>query len=492
MRFQRGWVPKIGVLVSLLLVLAGPAARAAKPMLGVQRLLDAPAYEPTIGITSQGALFYPVGVPGKTEIVASYDNGTTWENVTPSFVLGPDYQEGFDPYLAVDPLTSRVYRALYRTSRTGGCIDLLWSDDEGKTWTNQPKACGIGGLTHDHESLATGIPRTPIPTVGYPNLLYLCVNRLEGSGCSASRDGGFTFGPWVNVYSSVDPEVEYGLCGGLHAPVVTDSDGRVFLPRTYCGVPSIAVSEDEGLTWKIHKINTEHPPLPSEWNPGGGTMNYIDVQDVMVTVDSDDNLYAAWVARDGFVYVSVSQDHGATWGKAWNVKVPGLTAVGPKMFAIEAGAPGKLAFAFVGTDHPGGFKDNKKPEQWKGARWNLYIATTQNGLSASPKLRGVIANPKDDPIGTDTCGLDRCPAPCEGVCAGMYDYIDVDIDRHGRPWVAFVDVCQAECRDTGQMDEAIAAIATLSEGTALTAAGGALPRLPWAQPAASPECRRCI
>jgi hypothetical protein len=492
------------LLLVWVLLLGAPAASASPAMVGVEQLLDAPAYEPTLGITPSGALFYPTGIPtsgpfgvplgspmilGQSEIAASYDGGASWTNVTPPFALGPDYQEAIDPYLTVDPITGRVFRAIYQipSAGGGGCIDLIWSDDDGETWRHQPKACGFGGFAHDHESLATGVPRTPIPTIGYPNLVYLCVNRLEGSGCSVSRDGGLTFGPWVNVYPSLG--ADYGWCGGLHAPVVTDSEGRVFLPRTYCGIPSIAVSEDEGLTWTIHKIDTKHPPAPSELvDVGPTTVNYIDVQDVMVTVDSKNNLYAAWVAKDGFVYVSASRDHGRSWDRAWKLEVPGVTAVGPSFLSIEASAPGKLAFAFVGTDHPGGLK-NDTAKDWKGARWDLYIAATENGLSDSPKVKAVMANSRNDPIGMNTCGLDRCQ-PCEWTCPGMYDYIDVDIDGVGRPWVAFVDVCQTKCRSTGKIDEAIAAVATLAEGPALTAKGGRLPGLTWAATTRK-GCSRC-
>jgi hypothetical protein len=172
--------------------------------------------------------------------------------------------------------------------------------------------------------------------------------------------------------------------------------------------------------------------------------------------------------------------------------VPEVTAVGPSFLSIEAAAPGKLSFAFVGTDHPGGFKKNHEPKDWKGARWNLYIAHTDNALSAAPRVRAVMANPQNDPIGTDTCGLTRC-APCEWTCPGMYDYIDVDIDADGRPWVAFVDVCHAKCRTSGKIDKAVAAIATLREGTALTTQGGRLPPLPWAPPTGRElACRGCI
>ena len=415
---------------------------------------------------------------GQSDVIASYDKGSSWHDVTPDFVLGADYQEAIDPYLAVDPITGRVFRTIYQSPSTGagGCIDLIWSDDEGKTWARQPKACGIGGATHDHESIATGVPRTPLPTVGYPDLVYLCANRLEGSGCTVSRDGGITFGAWINVYPSADPT--YGWCGGLHAPVVTDSAGRVFLPRTYCGKPSIAVSTDEGLTWKIHTIALKPRPAPQVLVDSGGTsVNYIDVQDVMVTVDSADNLYAGWVARDGFPYISVSRDHGKHWSKPWKVKVRGVTGVGPNFLSLEAGAPGKLAVAFVGTTHRGGLRRNHTLKDWRGARWNLYLGESTNALSHSPNFAGVRANPKHDPIGMNKCGLTRCQ-PCDWTCPGMYDYIDVDLDHAGRPWVAFVDVCQARCRRTGKTDKARASLATLARGKSLTHRGR-LPMLPW-------------
>ena len=41
-----------------------------------------------------------------------------------------------------------------------------------------------------------------------------------------------------------------GLCGGLHGHGFVDSKGNVYLPRSYCGRPYLAISRDEGVTWE--------------------------------------------------------------------------------------------------------------------------------------------------------------------------------------------------------------------------------------------------
>lgn len=455
----------------------------AVPLAAATTLLPVDGYEPTLAITPEGNLFYVTGRPGYTEgplyvtgtpgemwVYASYDQGASWSDVTPEGDTG----EGIDPFIISDPLTGRVFRASYQASSLGGngCVDLIWSDDEGATWTHNPAACG-GGLTpgHDHESLATGVSRTGEPMSGYPNVLYMCVNRYPGTECASSRDGGESFGDFVNVYPSVG--VPYGWCGGLNGPVATDSAGRVFVPRVYCGVPSVAISEDDGATWDLVQIDTDHPIAPSTLIEAGGVgVPYIDTQDVMLEADEADNLHAAWVAEDRKVWVSSSTDHGRTWGAAWSVDVPGVTAVAPSQFSLAAGAEGKLTFAFAATDHP-------DVPSWDGAEWDMYLAVTEDAFAETPVVQSVRANADDDPIGMDDCGSHRC-TPCpDQDCGGWFDYLDVDIDPNGRPWAVYIDVCHDECHATGDIDVPFAGVATLSEGPKLRGTG-ALASLPWA------------
>jgi hypothetical protein len=468
----------------------GRATPTSTPLVPAVRSLDVEAYEATIAITPAGNLFYVAGrpgyttpplyvtgVPGEMWVHASHDGGKTWADVTPEDPTG----EIIDPYITVDPITGRVFRAAYQAASVGGngCVDLIWSDDEGRAWQHNPEACGIPRGPHDHESLATGIPRSGTPPAPYPNLLYLCVNRAEGSSCTVSRDGGLSFGTFVNVFPSAGPGGEY--CGGLHSPVVTDAEGRVFLPRTYCGTPSIAVSEDEGATWTRYVIDTEHPPLsPTLTSVGGVDVPYIDLQDVMVEVDEEGNLHAAWVASDGMLWVASSRDKGRTWGEAWHVDVAGITAVAPGQFSVAAGGAGKLALAFAATDHPGGYAENPNPEDWEGAQWHLYLAVTEDAFAGHPVIDVAQVHDREDPIGVDDCGLTRC-TPCEedGTCGGWFDYMDVDLDAEGRPWAAFVDTCHEECRASGELDRPVAAVATLACGPALTSTGGTLPPLGW-------------
>lgn len=449
-------------LGTLALLLGAPPSAGTGVLRGAQRLLGVPANEPTLAISKKGTLFYPFGVPGQVGVLRSTDGGARWADVTPEAAPGAAAEVG-DPFVLSDPLTGRVFRAGYAKANEGACINLMWTDDEGTRWTHQPRTCGLVGV-HDHESLATGRPRTPLPMVGYPNVVYLCVNSLH-TACSSSRNGGQTFGPLVPVYPAADPS--YGLCGGLNAPVVTDSKGRVFVPRTWCGRPTIAVSEDDGLTWTRRQIPTTRlPAVPAPLvSVAGQDVPYIDGQDVMLTVDAADNLHAGWVARDGFAYVTSSRDQGRSWTPTWRVAVPSVTAVGHKLLTLEGGAAGRLVVAFIGSDHRGGM-NNRTAAQWKGASWHLYLAVTDNAFAARPLIQSTRVNPSSDPVGRDDCGLGRC-LPCDVGCAGMYDYIDVDIDRHGRPWVAFVDVCQATCRRTGKMDKGIASVAYLSQGPSL-------------------------
>ncbi|HWH08926.1 MAG TPA: sialidase family protein, partial [Candidatus Thermoplasmatota archaeon] len=107
---------------------AGPAAAAgghSREVVGVMRLLEGPAYEPTIGITAAGNIFYSGGTPqndpafpGEAWVHGSYDNGRTWVNTTRA--IAENDVEIYDPYLHVDRDTGRIFRLMMQAWSVGG------------------------------------------------------------------------------------------------------------------------------------------------------------------------------------------------------------------------------------------------------------------------------------------------------------------------------------------------------------------------------------
>ncbi|MEA3203663.1 MAG: hypothetical protein QOI63_1342, partial [Thermoplasmata archaeon] len=359
------------------------------------------------------------------------------------------------------------------------CSFLSWSDDQGASWTTNPYACGHTNV-NDHQTIVAAKPRLAPLMPLYPNVLYFCSNNVYDTACTTSLDGGLTFGPQRPAYAGAQAPAEGNrctttaqgagncVCGGLSGHVKAGPDGKAYLPKGQCGLASVAVSADDGLTWTPHTIDTRHPMTDHE---------------VAIAVDEANTVYATWPAADGFVYYAYSKDGGASWSQAVNVTAPGVTATA--FNAIAAGGPGKLAFAYIGTTVPGGYKGKDggqggltgdivgepDPPAWANATWNAYIGTITNATSDSPIIQTATANDPADPLARGLCGGTRCH--------GMNDFIDLAIDAEGRPWGAFVDVCTAKCVGDPKThwDTAEGLVATLRSGPALRGAAPALPLL---------------
>ena len=421
------------------------------------------ASEPTIGVTSDGAVFMTGSVPNPScapaggcpalpyanfnkgpTIMRSMDKGQTWEDVFPKLPTGDSYKlRSWDPYVYVDRDTDRVFMDdIYPL----GCGFTSFSDDRGESWTHNPASCGNPHV-NDHQTIGTAKPRV-LTTVGYPNLVYRCVNNVAYTACAISVNGGLTFLPQVPIVASM------AECGAITGHLESDAEGRTYLPIRCGGAPAFAMTEDDGRTWTVGIISASRP---------------LHALHVDMAVDEAGNVYALWES-DHLPYFASSTDHGATWSEAVMVGAPGLTMM--KFNAIAAGAPGKVAFAYVGTTHedapslPQGECGAlpafpcTEPEEWAGATWNAYVGVIEDAFAEDLAIQTVTANPIADPIARGACS---------GRCNGMTDFIDIAIDVEGRPWASFVDVCVAECRTDASVpfDGNLGIAATLVRGPAL-------------------------
>ena len=407
-----------------------PEVRATIPLVadeamvpvGAARYLPVSTFEPTIGSDPDGCLFFTHfrGTGTGTRIFMSCDQAASWQEIGPGLGVGttPCFPNSNDPYVHVDRDTGRVFASDLHALVSS---TLHYTDDKGATWRCNPGGGGTPPGVHDHQTIATGVPRT-LPTVGYPNVVYYCVNRVADSVCSSSLDGGVGFGPLILVYPGVESPGEGqppALCGGLHGHVETDHAGRVLLPKGQCGHPEVAVSEDDGLTWSRAVVSAE---------------TGVSGHEVRVAADAADNLYAFYVGDDGLPYLARSTTNGQSWDEPFMVAPPGVTAT--SFPAVYAGADGKVAVAYIGITHPDGY--DAEPEEMA---WNAYITVTEEGLAADPLFATVQANAPGDPIARGVCGNSRC--------GGLGDFIDMTIDAEGRPWAAFADMCRADCLAAG-------------------------------------------
>lgn len=377
------------------------------------------SWEPTIGIIEDGAVFYSAFAASNiVDVMRSKDSGKTWEIVSPK-IGSVNRHVSADPYVYVDPDTSRVFTIdLYVA-----CSILSYSDDSGESWITNPIACGRP--VNDHQTLFSGPPVTsPVPL--YPNVLYYCWNDVLTSSCSKSLDGGITFHPtgtpaFEGIGSQDGPGTGGSLCGGIHGHGVVAHDGTVYLPRSYCGQPWVAVSSDEGKTWERFQIATSGVAEDENFGDAGG--------DPSVAVDRAGNVYYAWIAEDRLPYLSVSRDKGKSWSKPAMIGAPGVRET--SQVSVAAGDKGRIAFSYMGSE-------NVRPPlgaegDYTLVTWNGYMGMSTTALKKAPHFYTAQVNKDRYPLAGRKCGQVRCN--------NVGDFLDVQIGPDGIPWGAFVNAC---------------------------------------------------
>jgi hypothetical protein len=392
------------------------------------------AAEPTMGVDKKGNAFFAAGAfdalpkespknQARTVILRSTDGNRSWQPVQPPIVQGAGgdgHPVTLDPYVYVDPQYGRVFDV----DLTLAGSYLSFSDDQGKTWTRGAAISVFGA--NDHQTLFAGPAPAGLPTIdpAFPKVVYYCVNQIDGSYCARSLDGGRTFtNGGAPAFLPADPQAQNGVpfCGGLHGHGVTDSKGRVFLPRGFCGAPVLGVSEDGGSTW------TEQRVLPESSNIGAAGIQ------TSLAVDAADNLYYVWWDDTyRLPYLAVSKNHGVSWSRPRMIAPPGVQAV--NFPTIDAGSAGRIAITFPGTLSKDG-NDVTRP-------WFSYVVESVDALSPNPTFLSVVANPGGlaDPVHR---------GDCDGRCGRMYDFLDIVVapDAAGTVWGTATDTCTAagEC-----------------------------------------------
>ncbi|HEV8360104.1 MAG TPA: sialidase family protein [Candidatus Thermoplasmatota archaeon] len=427
--------------------------------------------EPTLGVTSSGAIFTiagnlvrlsdvapvapptlpaqpPLPVPTSygPSVARSLDHGLTWERLyDPAFSGKVD----LDPWVWVDPETDRVFHAPLYVA----CSWVAWSDDEGSSWLGNPLGgCGLPG--HDHQKLTSGPPPEGVQTTGYENVVYYAYNSFRGEGtvALASLNGGLTWGLPVTVHAADN------CYGGLNGPVTVDADGRAYLAKATCDGIRVAVSDDAGQTWDLAATLTDGGVSPhSSINP-------------RVAIDQAGNAYLLWNGADNLQRLAVSHDRGATWGAAMVVPRPDLK--GTLFGVLAAGAEGKVVVGYLGTtSDPAGWGSDRDPsEATDDAVWHLYITFTDDALAAEPTFVTAQVTPDDDPVQRGCIWLRGGSNPCRN----LRDFMDL-VQRDGRVYVVYPDGCHAcaSAEESHQLGESTVAI--VEEGPSLL--GGALAAL---------------
>ncbi|MHB8585944.1 MAG: sialidase family protein [Thermoplasmatota archaeon] len=411
--------------------------------------------EPTIGVTSDGAIFT---TGGGAAVWKSSDNGRTWSNVAPTLPPRADA----DPYLWVDRATDRVFSAPLYVA----CTNLAWSDDRGATWSSNPIAgCGLPG--HDHQSLVTGPPPTGVKTNGYGDVVYYTYNsfRRDGTWVTTSLDGGKTWSfPGAQV--APDDTCDSALDG---APAVAP-DGTVIVPKPTCQGMYITASKDAGMTWRgvnVDGAGTDGAGEGSGAGLAGGNEPYY--ANPGAGFDLAGNGYVAFAGKDGQMYVTRSTDDAATWSAPVRLTPPQITATA--FSALQAGGPGDIAVAYLGTTRS--TSDwHGKAAQWatNDTKWNLYITYSEDATSATPTFTTLEVTHDDNPVQMGCIWQSGGSNPCRN----LDDFIGM-AQHEGRIYVAFSKGCE-QCTSAADSHHSDLKVAIVTSGPSLEN-GLALPAL---------------
>jgi hypothetical protein len=406
-----------GAWVEGIAVPSTPVAYEGEPLSVRTTKIGGTAGEPTMGVQRDGTAFYAALQNGATNVLRSDDGGLTWSDASPEVAGVKVPPITLDPYVWVDEETDRVFNVELSLA----CSTISHSDDGGASWISNPLGCG--NPVNDHQTVITATPPPGVVTVGYPNVVYYCFNRVADASCSRSLNGGITFEPsGAPSFPGYEVGEEYnkfgvaGLCGGLHGHAVADNDGRLFIPKIHCGIPSLAVSEDGGMTWRRTLVNTEL---------FGGAAHVGEHSSV--AVDDAGNVYYLWYEdATQKPWLAVSRDNGRTFGAPMNVAPPGVEQT--NLMTLVAGAEGRIAMTFPGSASAD-FDDKLRP-------WDTWIITSSNAHEEIPTFLGTTANPAGDPIHR---------GDCSGRCGAMLDFLDIVVSPvDGMVWATAVDNCTAE------------------------------------------------
>lgn len=391
------------------------------PKLEVQAVpIGREAAEPTVAVLKDGSAFFAAGTfdqaagnLARTEIYRSTDGGVKWESVQPEIAPGQhESPQTLDPYVYADPVGGRVFSVdLYTV--TGSY--LLWSDDQGETWSRNPLASA--GWSVDHQTFYSGPPPEGVETNGYPSVLYYCTNRVADATCARSMDGGVVWQPTGEPAFLGEDEEAGGFCGGLHGHAAVDTKGRLFLPKGHCDRPWVGMSEDMGASWTRVQA--------AKWPRTAGPH-------IEIATDAADNVYLVWWSeRRRLPYLVISRDHGATWSHPRMIAPPGVRQT--NFPVIAAGDAGRIAILFPGS--------TVKSQTDATRPWHDYVVMSTNALSKNPLFVSTTTSPLSDPVHRGNCS---------GRCGGMFDFLDLFVSPHdGSLWGATADNCVELCATEG-------------------------------------------
>ena len=397
--------------------------------------------ETSIAVTSDGAVWLSAA-DWEWALARSTDDGGHWQRFA---VPGPQAFPGCsvgtaaltcdqsesgkanttaDAFLWADPRTSKLFWT--KTYGLAVCSSLNMSSDAGRRWQAMTTFACPGG---DYEKIAGGPPpRGGARPVGYPDVLYGCVNGpaavfVVGPGriCYRSLDGGSSW----KLAGAPLPSPRAPGCLEFQEQQSVGPDGTLYLPLNCAplssnpaGVVKVAMSHDEGASWSYVDVRTG--AVGSSAGLIGG---------VSLAVDSAGTIYVLWPGDDNRPYLAISKTNGTSWTAPIMVGAPGVTEEPSKPGSTEstpkgqiaAGRAGHIAIAYYGLSHG------------DASKISGYLSESFDAASTSPTFYSAQVNEPTRPLYFSV----------KSGTLPRNDYLGVTIAPDGTPWAGFVKLASS-------------------------------------------------
>lgn len=234
------------------------------------------AAESNVDFAKDGSLIYsPAFTTAGTGYATSNDNGETWTQVLPD---GSD-QPRVQPVFRKRDSDGRYF--FWSSSPPG--LDFSYSDDQGQSWTNLNNS-HFDPLIQDWAKLVGGKPVRSQLSNGAKEVLYFSAPSLISTPIPVqplgplnqlimkSTDRGNTWSPTKGM-PTLQPLLSGGACAGLLKGLAGQEliiwgdgfvrpNGTVMYGLRRCQQLSIAISDDEGDSWRLVDVpGSSLPPF---------------------------------------------------------------------------------------------------------------------------------------------------------------------------------------------------------------------------------------
>ncbi|HZR32735.1 MAG TPA: hypothetical protein VFA76_12885 [Terriglobales bacterium] len=439
--------------------------------------------EPSIAIDGQDRIYVaaPYGFSTTASFVwRSTDHGMSFHlvpgNASPFGKPSVTCVGGGDSALAIDSKNRLYFADLQGLTNVSNSV----SSDQGSTWLTTCNAANDAGV--DRQWIAAfGDPQSggalyqTVDQVGQcigacePNLGQVGANIVE---ITRSQDG-VTFSPLPA--QQIEPD-------GIVSGIVTDASGGVYIAHTGLVDASgklIGGTDANGNDNALvvvrfpngYNAKTATPLINGqtlcEMSPttcktyvayrapldANGNSTVTVAQDFApIAIDRGGNLYLTWaqapvdkatgnVAGSSQIYMTVSTDHGATWGAP--VRVTAATpSLKTNLFPwIAAGDPGRVDIVWYGTPTLGSCPSQPCGSSAIQAHWSVMMAQSLNAVaSGKPNTAATFTTTQVSEVSNHFGAICTMGIGCStGGDRGLVDFLSVTVGLKGEANVVWAD-----------------------------------------------------